>query len=180
MNQKKEQKLQILLTEAHHEYEKRLNQYAFFKLHNHQTGEDAVQNTFMKTWKYLVKGGKIVLMKAFLYHILNDLIIDEYRKHKEVSLENVPEKDFEQDINQPDIVLNNIDVKSAILLIQNLPEKLQKIMRMRYIQGLSLKEMSLILGQSRNTVAVQAHRGLKKLKQLYKKGEVVTISNKKS
>jgi RNA polymerase sigma-70 factor (ECF subfamily) len=167
MDNKQEKKLQILLTEAHHDYEKKLNQYAFFKLHNHQTGEDAVQNTFMKTWTYLVKGGKIVLMKAFLYHILNDLVIDEYRKHKEVSFDSLPEKDFETGVDQSDNLSDNFDIKSAISLIQNLPEKLQKIMHMRYVQDLSLKEMSLILGISRNAVAVQAHRGLKKLKQLY-------------
>lgn len=38
---------------------------------------------------------------------------------------------------------------------------------MRYAQDLSLKEIALITGQSRNTVAVQAHRGLIKLKILY-------------
>ena len=40
-------------------------------------------------------------------------------------------------------------------------------MKMRYIQDLSLKEMSLLTGQSRATLAVQTHRGLAKLKLLY-------------
>jgi DNA-directed RNA polymerase specialized sigma24 family protein len=40
-------------------------------------------------------------------------------------------------------------------------------MRMRYVQDLSLKEMSLLTGQTENTVAVQAHRGLAKLRVLY-------------
>lgn len=40
-------------------------------------------------------------------------------------------------------------------------------MRMRYAQDLSLTEIALITKQSKNTVAVQAHRGLEKLKQLY-------------
>jgi DNA-directed RNA polymerase specialized sigma24 family protein len=43
----------------------------------------------------------------------------------------------------------------------------QKVMRMRYMQDLSLAEMSLVTGQSRNTIAVQLHRGLAKLKLLY-------------
>ena len=40
-------------------------------------------------------------------------------------------------------------------------------MRMRYVQDLSLKEMALITGKSQNALAVQAHRGLMKLKLLY-------------
>jgi len=41
------------------------------------------------------------------------------------------------------------------------------VMKMRYMQNLSLKEIALITGQSKNATAVQVHRGLKKLKQFY-------------
>jgi len=40
-------------------------------------------------------------------------------------------------------------------------------MQMKYVQNLSLTEMSLLTGQTKNTIAVQAHRGLEKLKDLY-------------
>ena len=49
-----------------------------------------------------------------------------------------------------------------------LPIKYQKVMRMKYVQDLSIKEIALLTGQSKNTVTVQAHRGLEKLKLLYK------------
>ena len=39
---------------------------------------------------------------------------------------------------------------------------------MKYVQELTIEEMSLITGQSKNAITVQAHRGLEKLKQLYK------------
>jgi DNA-directed RNA polymerase specialized sigma24 family protein len=40
-------------------------------------------------------------------------------------------------------------------------------MKMRYVQNLTLREMSLLTGQSKNTIAVQLHRGLAKLKKLH-------------
>jgi len=40
-------------------------------------------------------------------------------------------------------------------------------MRMRYMEILSLKEMSVITGQTTNAMAVQVHRGLERLKLLY-------------
>lgn len=165
---KKKTGKEVALIEAHREYEKGLNKYAFFKTHDHEIGADLVQDTFLKTWVYLVKGGKIDVMKAFLYHVLNNLIVDEYRKHKTSSLDVLLEKGFDPSAgDHSERVLNTLDGKSAFLLIQYLPEKYQKVLRMKYEQDLSLKEMSLLTGQSKNAIAVQLHRGLEKLKLLY-------------
>ena len=76
MTLKQEIQLQGILTLAYHEHKKALNAHAFFKVHNRMISEDLVQNTFMKTWTYIVKGGKVDIMKAFLYHVLNNLIIN--------------------------------------------------------------------------------------------------------
>ncbi|MEK7650247.1 MAG: sigma-70 family RNA polymerase sigma factor [Patescibacteria group bacterium] len=168
MTPKQEILRRTLLSVAYTDYEKRLNIYAFFKLHNHETSEDLVQDTFVKTWKYLVKGGKIDLMKAFLYHVLNHLIVDEYRKHKNTtSLDVLLEKGFELSSGDSDRLFDILDGKAAFLLIKELPQKYQKVMRLRYVQDLSLHEISLITGQSKNVIAVQTHRGLEKLKLLY-------------
>ncbi len=155
------------MTTAHNDFSKGLNSHAFFKVHDHILGEDLVQDTFMKTWRYFVRGGKIDVMKAFLYHILNNLIIDEYRKHKTTSLDVLIEKGFEPASNDSDHIFNMLDGKSALLLIQRLPDTYRKVMRMRFVQDLSLQEMSLITGQTKNTIAVQVHRGLAKLRVLY-------------
>jgi len=169
MTEKKREKLKAILTLAHHDYEKGLNARAFFKVSNHAIGEDLVQDTFVKTWGYLVKGGKIEIMKAFLFHVLNNLIVDQYRKHKTTSLDLILEKGFEPAASNDDFehLYNILDGNKALLLIARLPKKYQKVMRMRYVEDLTLKEMSLVTGQSKNAIAVQAHRGLEMLKILY-------------
>ena len=108
------------------------------------------------------------MMKAFLYHVLNNLIVDEYRKRKTTSLDDLIDKGFEPSENVSERLFDHLDGSAALLLIKRLPKKHQEVMHMRYVQFLSLKEMSLIIGQPRATVAVQAHRGLEKLKELYK------------
>ncbi len=166
-----------ILTLAHHDYERGLNSYAFFKTGNHAIGEDLVQDTFVKTWVYLVRGGKIDLMKAFLYHVLNNLIVDEYRRNernKTTSLSVLLEKGFEPRAGDFGRLFNLVDGKAVLFLIQRLPIIYQKVMRMRYVQDLSLEEMSLITGQSKNAVAVRAHRGLEKLKLLYNSASAET------
>lgn len=167
MTTAQETKRRGVLTLAHHDFGKVLNAHAFFKIHDRTIGEDLVQVTFMKTWSYLVKGGKIDAMKAFLYHILNNLIVDEYRKHKTTSLDVLIEKGFEPSADHSGRMFNAMDGKAALLLIARLPQTYQKVMRMRYVQDLSIGEMSLITGQTKNAIAVQVHRGLGKLKLLY-------------
>ena len=167
MTPKQKKDREKILTVAHHDYEKRMNSYASFKVSNRATGQDLVQDTFIKTWGYLVKGGKIDLMKPFLYHVLNHLIIDEYRKHKTSSLDNLLDKGFDPSFDPSESIVNILDGKETLLLLHHLPPKYKKVMEMKYLQGLSLEEMSLITGQPKNTVAVQAHRGLIKLKKLY-------------
>jgi RNA polymerase sigma-70 factor, ECF subfamily len=168
MTPKEQTERQGILTVAHHDFEKGLNARAFFKLNDRALGEGIVQETFMKTWIYLVKGGKIDLMKAFLYHVLNNLIVDEYRKRKNSSLDIMLEKGFDLSTGNTDPLINFLDGKTAVKLIQHLPKKYQEVMCMCHLQDLSLKEISNITGQTKNAIAVQLHRGLQKLKILYK------------
>jgi len=157
------------LTNAHTDFERGLSSYASFKVNNSSLSEDLVQDTFLKTWSYLVKGGEILKMKAFLYHILNGLIIDEYRKRKVASLDVLMATGYEpnESESQIDKYTDAFDEHSAIQLISQLPLPYQKVMRMRYVQELTLDEMAKLSGKSKNSVAVQAHRGLEKLKTLY-------------
>ncbi len=169
MTPKQEKDRKAILSLAHTDWSKGLNIYAAHKLSDKEGGEDMVQNTYVKTWTYLAKGGKIDKMKSFLYHILNNLIVDEYRKrkHKTTSLEVLEENGFEPSAPESDNLFHHLDGKAAMLLIARLPESYRKVLKMRYVQDLSLKEMALLTGLSANTMAVQVHRGLAKLKVLY-------------
>ncbi len=169
----KEQSIDEILTAAHREFRKSLTKRSFFKMSNQHTVEDLVQDTFVKAWIYMQKGGKIDVMKSFLYHVLNNLIVDEYRKHKTNSLDMLIEKGFEvrDNFNSHERICNVLDGRAAIGLLDKLPEKYRRIMKMRYAENLSLEEISSTIGQSKNTVAVQLHRGLEKLKTIYHRKE---------
>lgn len=167
LSQKKLNLIQSDIILAHRNYESALLRRALFKTSNPETSQDLVQTTFLKTLVYLQKGGKIDLMRSFLNHILNALIIDEYRKHKVVSLDSLMEKGFDAGSDEYEKVVNYLDGKEVVLLIPQLPKKYETIIQLRYVKGLSLKEIALITRQSENTVAVQVHRGLAKLKVLY-------------
>lgn len=161
---------QETLTSAYRKYQQELKSYSYFKLNDRTLSEDLVQDAFTKTWRYVVRGGNVLLMRSFLFHVLNGLVVDEYRKRKTVSLNALLEKGFEPGSEDHTRLIDTLDGRTAQQLIDKLPEKYQKVLRMRYMQHLSLSEMSLLTGQTKNTMAVQVHRGLEKLKVLYESG----------
>ncbi len=156
-----------ILTKAHRDSSRGLSRFAKLKVNDATLSDDLVQETFMKTWKYLQNTGKIDLMRAFLYHVLNRLIIDEYRKKKAVSFDLLAENGFEIEAVNSENILNIIDGKALVLLVKQLPEKYSSVIIMRYTKDMSLAEISAVTRSSQNTTSVQLHRGLIKLRTLY-------------
>lgn len=159
----KERSKEDLFVKAYTDYHEALFRRSFFKVSDKDLADDLVQVAFLKTWEYLVRAGKIESMKAFLFHALNDLIVDQYRKKKTVSLDVLTENGFEIVTDDSPRLINRIDGKTAMRHIPLLPEKYRAVMSMRFIQLLSLQEISDATGQTKNTVAVQIHRGIEKL-----------------
>ena len=146
-----------------------LFRYCFFKISDREIAKDLVQETFMKTWNYLAKGEKIGNIRAFFYKILSNLIIDEYRKKKAVSLDNLQEKiGFDLGFNEEETLEDKIDAEKALLSLNQIGESYRDIIVMRYIQELSIKEIAEIINESENTVSVKIHRGLKKVREIFK------------
>lgn len=156
-----------ILSLAHHDFEKSLLLHAFYKIQNKETSADLVQETFMKTWKYLLKGGEITLMRAFLFHVLNNLIIDEYRKRKNISLDELQKKGHELRTSEHERTLKILDGARVVNLIQYLPKVYEECITLKYLQDLSMDEMSILTGETKNCLTVRLHRGLEKLQFLY-------------
>jgi len=152
-----------IFKQAYNEYRLALLKRTSSKISDPDLGDDLVQITFMKTWEYLLKHGKVDSMKAFLFHVLNNLIIDEYRKQKAVSLDTLTEGGFQIVVDDRERLYNTLDGKNAMSYIPLLSDKYRDVVSMRYVDDLSLTEIAKIQRQSKNTVAVQIHRGVEKL-----------------
>lgn len=163
--------LQLIMTKAHDDFEIGLMNHAHFRLNDSVVCDDLVQDTYLKTWNYMITSGKIHLMKPFLYHILNCLIIDEYRKRKTASLDVLIEKGLELGVDDSAKIINHIDGASAVQMIELLPSTYKSVIHMRYVEELSIEEISVMTGQSKGVIAVQTYRGLEKLKKIYKRSE---------
>ncbi len=159
--------------DSYKEHTDSLFRYCYFKTLNRDEAKDMLQETFVKTWEYIRNGGEVVNMKAFLFRTAHNIVIDHYRKKKSVSLDDLFEQGFDRstDTDTAQDLENQIDGAQALKLLDKIPDSYREVIFMQYVQGLSVKEIAEVLGESPNNISVKIHRGLEKIKQIYKKNE---------
>src|SRR3989344_541030 len=160
-------KQDALFTMAYREYAQELIRHAQSMVDSRELSEDLVQDVFVRMWLYIMRGGQIEKTRAFLHHALNNIIVDTYRKHKTVSLDLLLERGHEPSVDESRRMFDILDGRRAFALIDQLPPTYQKVLRMKYERNLSYQEAAFATEQSRNTLAVQVHRGLEKLRLLH-------------
>ena len=161
--------------EAFDTYADGLFRHAYFRLSNRERAADLTQETFLKAWEYIREKNEIHHWKGFLYRILNNLIIDEYRKKKEESLDELMEDDpihadalvAEGSRAEKEERLNDeFMIEKLRSLIPKLPEQHRVVLSLRYFDGFSLKEMAALMSLSENVVSVRIHRAVARLRAL--------------
>ncbi|MDP3697721.1 MAG: RNA polymerase sigma factor [Candidatus Taylorbacteria bacterium] len=153
-------------TKAYEELSDAIFRHCWFKIGDREKAKDLMQDTFTKSWQYIAEGATVNNFKSFLYRVANNLIIDEYRKKKELSLDRLQEDGFEPGFDDRHKNENRIDAQFAISAINQLDEKYREVILMRYIDELSPKEIAEITGESENNVSVRLHRGINQLKDI--------------
>jgi RNA polymerase sigma-70 factor (ECF subfamily) len=153
--------------EAYEQYNEAIFRYCFFKVSDKEKAKDVTQDTFIKTWEYISKGNEVDNIKALLYRIANNLIIDGFRKKKSVSLDDLQDQGFDPGFDKTDEQLNKMDGAIALKLVETLPETYKDIILMRFVEELTIPEIAAILKEKENNVSVKLHRGIEKLRHLY-------------
>ncbi len=161
--------LETTFLSAYSEHADALYRYCYFRLKKQELAADLVQDTFTKVWAYLAKGHEVENLKAFLYRTAHNLVIDEYRKHKEESLDVLHEAGFDPGFDDTDRWIDKLDGEKALALLAQIPEEYREAMYMRYVDGLTNKEIAEATGSLENTIAVRIKRGLARVTDLYNK-----------
>lgn len=154
-----------------------LFRHALFRISDREKAHDLTQDTFMKAWDYVAGGGDVRQFKSFLYRIMHNLIIDEYRKKRSVSLDEM----LDDETHAPAIEARmaegsvreaeeRLDEQALVARVREkipeLPEAYATALTMRFVDGLSTGEIAEAVGVSENVISVRIHRGVTKLRQL--------------
>lgn len=144
-----------------------LFRHCYFRVSSREIAEDLTQETFLRTWNYLVAGETIENSKAFLYRIAGNLIIDYYRKKKDASLDVLSENGFDPAGDDASSTLRFVEGQHALRVVNTLEPHYREILILKYVDDLSIKEIAMIVGESENVVSVRIHRGIRKLKESF-------------
>ena len=144
--------------------------HSYFRVHDRELAKDLTQEAFARMWEYLAAGKAVDNKKAFLFRILNNLIIDYYRKKKELSLDAMAESGFDPKGDGHESVEAFALGQEALRAVGGLDENFREVITLRYVNDLSIGEIAEITRESENAVSVRLHRAVKKLKDVLEHG----------
>lgn len=152
--------------EIEEQYDK-IYRYCYFKVQNPHAAEDLTQETFLRYFSqntYISRGKPL----AYLYTIAKNLCVDYFRKQKS----SIRELTDEGKLLQKTDAGKEMDLDSAIALKQalsHLTEEKQELLLLRYVNQVSVEEISRITNCSRFVVYRKTKEACQELKKYLKK-----------
>ncbi len=154
------------------EYVQRVYRFIYFKVKSAEDAEDITAEVFLKAWNYIRNTEHAIeSLSGLLYRIARTSIVDWYRKaarRPETVLVDV-ENDSHNTSDRgtwSKLLVEKIEHKEILQALEHLKHDYQEIVVLRYVEDLSLKEISAVTGKSAIIVRVTLHRALKKLEQI--------------
>jgi len=142
--------------------------FCLTRVSNKDQALDITQETFLRLWNNLLEEKKILNYRAFIFTIARNLIIDWYRKEKNISLDKmVEEEGFDQVDNY---AMKNIETgiegRYLVEKINELSPMNKDPVYLRFVEDLSPEEIGKILNISTNNASVRINRGLEELRKI--------------
>src|SRR3989344_2087919 len=154
---------------AYDEHADTLFRHSLLRVRDREAAKDIVQEAFSRTWTYLSAGKRITYIRAFLFRVAGNLIVDAARRKKSVSLDNMMEVDGFEPVDEHTVDPTTIpQLRETMGHLKALDEIYQTAIRMRYFDNMTPKEIASRLGVSENVVSVRIHRGIQRLSSLMK------------
>ena len=152
----------------YNEFADAIFRHCFFRLSDRERAKDATQETFIRLWNYLAQGKEVAHVRPLLYTIANNIIIDEYRRKETLSLDQMrDEQGFDIGFDARKGIEEKHDVERLQDMLKQIPTQYREAFTMRHIDGLSVKEIAHITGDSENIISVRIHRAIEKIKHTY-------------
>lgn len=147
-------------------YSDAIYRHCYFRIGQKAEAYDLMQETFTRAWDYLAAGKSIDNLRAFLYRVATNLIIDRSRKHHEQSLEQLMDEGFQPSSSLHLKLPSTLDAKAALAVIDQMEESQRQVIIWRYVEDMRPKDIARLTGESENVISVRLHRAMKQLKQL--------------
>ena len=156
-------------------YSNSIYQLGYRMLGNRHEAEDIAQEAFIRAYVNIKSFNQDLKFSTWLFRIATNLCIDRIRKKKpdyyldaEVSGTDGLTMYSQLSSNSPlpEKELESLELQETVQMeILKLPEKYRSVIVLKYIEELSLNEISEILDMPLGTVKTRIHRGREALRQ---------------
>lgn len=136
--------------------------FLFWRTNDARLSEDLTSTTFEKAWtaRHRFHYGT---SKAWFYAIARNVLIDHWRKHKDLPLDDA--ELVHDDADSPaEIVDAKLRAEQLQAALKKLPASMRQVVTLRFIEGRSCRQVAEELDMSEGNVRIIQYRALQKLK----------------
>lgn len=151
--------------ELYSAYIQRIYRFILFKVQTHEEAEDLSADVFLRAWQHLYHQRRPVQhLNAFLYQIAKNIVIDFYRERRNQgramtdAIEQIADRKQQQLFRQ---IEQSVELSAIERSVRQLKDEYKDAVLLRYVEELTIAEISEILGKSRGHVRVILFRALK-------------------
>lgn len=163
-------------------HQDRIFNYILRIVKNEDIANDIFQETFVKAIMTIKQGrytdnGKF---PAWISRIAHNLIIDHFRQEKSENMQSADLEDIDVlnrkelcEATIEDLIISDQIMSDVKYLINELPELQKEVLKMRYYQNLSFKEIAEITGVSINTALGRMRYAILNLRRIAAEKDIV-------
>jgi RNA polymerase sigma-70 factor (ECF subfamily) len=135
--------------------------HALRRLSQHEAAEDAVQDTLLRAYRALPNLDGDLALRAWLHRILTNVCHDEgNRRRRQHGLEEkvaaLPVETAEDPVDEA-VLHDTVRVMTEAL--KDLPESYREALVLRYVDGLSFRDVAEVTGTTEENARARVHRG---------------------
>lgn len=153
---------------------KRIYNYVYFRVKNKLEAEDITEEVFLKALEAL---GSYELTEApftsWLFRIAHNLVIDFYRRSGKFSAGSMEEAEgvASPEKGLDELVSGKIEQERLLRAISKLNDDHREVIVLKFVEGLSNKEVGVIMDKTEGGIKSLQHRALHSLRR-YLEGEI--------
>jgi RNA polymerase sigma-70 factor (ECF subfamily) len=147
-------------------YLDRVYGYAFYQLRDHHDAEDATERTFLAAL-HALPGFRHegATFRAWLFRIAHNTIVNARRSRFRRRTEPLPEglERIAPNADPAGLVLEADEARRVLRAVAELPDDRRQVILLRFVDGLSSREIGQVMDRSEGAARVLLHRALRDL-----------------
>lgn len=153
----------------------KIYRFILFKVNSREIAQDLTSETFTRMLEHLNNemdsDGRVKNAGAFLYMIAKNIVTDYYRQKPKSHVlvdeasSYLLEKESPVFYHADYAAIQKDSSRQIATALSKMDDEFREVLTLHYIEDLSVKEVSEILGRPEGTIRVMLHRGLKELRK---------------